>query len=71
MWPLAIGWRRYFQGLLIHSGQSNAVAQAGIVRLLVVTGILAIGFITKSSGVIVAAMSLVWGVIQGFLVGAY
>jgi progressive ankylosis protein len=71
LWPLAIGWRRYFQGLLIHSGQSNAVAQAGIVRLLVVIGILAIGFITKSNGAIVAAMSLVWGVIAEAIAATY
>jgi progressive ankylosis protein len=71
LWPLAIGWRRYFQGLLIHSGQSNAVAQAGIIRLLVVIGILAIGFITKSNGAIVAAMSLVWGVIAEAIAATY
>jgi hypothetical protein len=34
LWPFAIGWRRYFQGLLIHGGHSNAVAQAGIIRLV-------------------------------------
>jgi progressive ankylosis protein len=62
LWPLAIGWRRYFQGLLIHSGQSYAVAQAGIVRLLVVGIILAGGFILKTNGAIVAGLSLVWGV---------
>ena len=63
LWPLAIGWRRYFQGLLIHSGQSYAVAQAGIVRLLVVGIILAGGFSLKANGAVVAGMSLVWGVI--------
>lgn len=63
LWPLAIGWRRYFQGLLIHSGQSYAVAQAGIVRLLVVGIILAGGFTLKANGAVVAGMSLVWGVI--------
>jgi progressive ankylosis protein len=63
LWPFAIGWRRYFQGLLIHSGHSNAVAQAGIIRLLVVGGILAGGFILKANGAVVAGMSLVWGVI--------
>jgi progressive ankylosis protein len=62
LWPLAIGWRRYFQGLLIHSGQSYAVAQAGIVRLLVVGIILAGGFILKTNGAVVAGLSLVWGV---------
>jgi progressive ankylosis protein len=63
LWPLAIGWRRYFQGLLIHGGQSNAVAMAGIIRLLVVGGILAGGFSLKANGAVVAGMSLVWGVI--------
>jgi progressive ankylosis protein len=63
LWPFAIGWRRYFQGLLIHSGQSNAVAQAGIIRLLVVGGILAGGFTIAANGAVVAGMSLVWGVI--------
>ncbi len=63
LWPLAIGWRRYFQGLLIHSGHSNAVAMAGIIRLLVVGGVLAGGFALRANGAIVAGMSLVWGVI--------
>jgi Na+-driven multidrug efflux pump len=63
LWPLAIGWRRYFQGLLINSGQSYAVAQAGVVRLLAVGIILAGGFIFKANGAVVAGLSLVWGVI--------
>jgi progressive ankylosis protein len=63
LWPFAIGWRRYFQGLLIHCGQSTAVAQAGIIRLCVVGGILAGGFILKANGAVVAGMSLAWGVI--------
>ena len=63
LWPLAIGWRRFFQGLLIHSGQSYAVAQAGVVRLLVVGLILAGGFILQANGAVVAGMSLVGGVI--------
>jgi progressive ankylosis protein len=63
LWPFAIGWRRYFQGLLIHYGHSNAVAQAGILRLLVVGGILAGGFTLQANGAVVAGMSLVWGVI--------
>jgi hypothetical protein len=63
LWPLAIGWRRYFQGLLIHGGQSYAVAQASVVRLLAVGIILAGGFIFKANGAVVAGLSLVWGVI--------
>jgi progressive ankylosis protein len=71
LWPFAIGWRRYFQGLLIHSGQSTAVAQAGIVRLLVVSAVLGGGFTLKISGATVAAMSLVLGVIAEALVVTY
>lgn len=71
LWPLAIGWRRYFQGLLIHCGHSNAVAQAGITRLLVVGGILAGGFSLKANGAVVAGMSLVWGVIAEAIVVTY
>jgi progressive ankylosis protein len=71
LWPLAIGWRRFFQGLLIHSGQSYAVAQAGIVRLLVVGIILAGGFTLKMNGAVVAGMSLVWGVIAEAITVTY
>ncbi len=71
LWPFAIGWRRYFQGLLIHAGQSNAVAQAGIIRLLVVGGILALGFKLQVSGAILAAMSLVLGVIAEAIAATY
>ena len=63
LWPLAIGWRRYFQGLLIHDGQNNAIAQAGLIRLLVVGGILAGGFGLGANGAVVAGLSLVWGVL--------
>jgi progressive ankylosis protein len=63
LWPLAIGWRRYFQGLLIHGGHSNAVAMAGIIRLLVVGATLAGGFGLRANGAVVAGMSLVGGVI--------
>jgi progressive ankylosis protein len=71
LWPFAIGWRRYFQGLLIHDGQSNAVAQAGLIRLLVVGGILAGGFALKANGAVVAGMSLVWGVIAEAIAVTY
>jgi progressive ankylosis protein len=71
LWPFAIGWRRYFQGLLIHSGQSTAVAQAGIARLLVVGAVLGGGFTLKISGATVAATSLILGVIAEALVVTY
>jgi progressive ankylosis protein len=63
LWPFAIGWRRYFQGLLIHSGYSHAVAQAGLIRLLTVGSILVGGFAIAANGAMVAGLSLIWGVI--------
>jgi progressive ankylosis protein len=71
LWPFAIGWRRYFQGLLIHCGQSTAVAQSGIIRLLVVGGILAGGFAIGANGAVVAGMSLVGGVIAEAIAVTY
>jgi progressive ankylosis protein len=71
LWPLAIGWRRYFQGLLIHSGHSAAVAQAGIIRLLVVIGILASGFMLQAAGAVTASLSLVGGVIAEAIAVTY
>jgi progressive ankylosis protein len=63
LWPAAIAWRRYFQGLLIHSGQANAVAQASLLRLATVAFVLGIGFWLKGSGAVIAGLSLVLGVI--------
>ncbi len=63
LWPGAIAWRRYFQGLLIHSGQAQAVAQASLLRLATVAAVLGFGFWRGESGAIVAGLSLILGVI--------
>ncbi len=63
LWPFAIAWRRYFQGLLIHHGHSKAVAKASLFRLATVVGILGMGFQLKISGGTIAGLSLVLGVI--------
>jgi progressive ankylosis protein len=63
LWPFAIAWRRYFQGLLIHHGHSKAVAKASLFRLATVAGILGLGFQLKMSGATIAGLSLVLGVI--------
>jgi progressive ankylosis protein len=60
-WAGAIAWRRYFQGLLIHHGQANAVAKASLWRLGTVAGILGLGFLRQAglalvSGAIVEAV---------------
>lgn len=63
LWPAAIGWRRYYQGLLIRAGESAAIARAGLARLGVVVVCLAAGFAAKVSAVPLAAGSLILGVL--------
>ncbi len=63
LWPLAIAWRRYFQGLLIHHGHGKAVAQASLWRLATVAGILGGGFWLQASGATIAGLAMVFGVI--------
>jgi hypothetical protein len=62
LWPAFIGWRRYFQGLLIHAGHSSWIARAGVLRLLCVLGILAAGYYAGFSGEILAGLALIAGV---------
>lgn len=68
LWPLAIAWRRYFQGLLIHTGHSQAVAKASMVRLLIVALTLWGGFVLKMSGALLAGTALIAGVLSEALV---
>jgi hypothetical protein len=63
LWPFAIAWRRYFQGLLIHHSKSKAVAQASLWRLATVASIFGVGYWSRTSGAILAGLSLVLGVI--------
>lgn len=63
LWPAAIGWRRYYQGLLIRHGQARAVARAGIARLGMVGSTLTFTTILGLSGVQVAGTALIVGVI--------
>jgi progressive ankylosis protein len=63
LWPFAIAWRRYFQGLLIHHGHAKAVAKASLFRLATVAGILGMGWQLKMAGATIAGLSLVLGVI--------
>lgn len=62
LWPAFIGWRRFFQGLLIYAGHSSWIARAGALRLLCVLGILAVGYYAGFSGEVLAAIALSGGV---------
>ncbi len=68
LWPFAIAWRRYFQGLLIHAGHSQAVALGSIARLVIVAIVLLVGFALKVSGAVLAGTALMAGVILEALV---
>jgi progressive ankylosis protein len=63
LWPFVIAWRRYFQGLLIHYGYGEVVAQASILRLLTVAAVLSCGFAQKIPGSTLAGLALMIGVI--------
>ncbi len=63
LWPWSIAWRRYFQGLLIHHGNSRAIASASIARLVTMAIVLAIGVALNSSGAILAGSALMIGVL--------
>jgi hypothetical protein len=62
-WPFAIAWRRYFQGLLIHAGHAQTVAQASLLRLGTIGLILMTGFILKLPGALLAGLALILGVV--------
>ncbi|HEY9849092.1 MAG TPA: hypothetical protein V6D28_06520 [Leptolyngbyaceae cyanobacterium] len=68
LWPFTIAWRRYFQGLLIHAGHSQAVAQASIARLVIVALVLWSGFTFKVEGALLAGTALMAGVVLEALV---
>ena len=64
LWPFAIAWRRYFQGLLIHAGYSKPIARASFVRLITVGLMLLIGVKLGLPGAIVGGLALIIGVIM-------
>lgn len=63
LWPLAIAWRRYFQGLLIYHGNSGAIAGASIARLVTMGIVLAIGVALELSGAMLAGLGLMIGLL--------
>jgi Na+-driven multidrug efflux pump len=63
LWPAAIGWRRYYQGLLIRAGHAPWVARAGIARLLLVLAVLYLGYVNEASGALLAGLALASGVV--------
>jgi len=62
-WPAAIGYRRFYQGLLIRQGQTRRVAYGTVVRMVsVTTTVVVLYMFSDLAGVLVAAWGLTLGV---------
>lgn len=62
-WPAAIGFRRFYQGILINNGLTRRVALGTVARLLSMLGIASILSALNVEGVIVGAAGLSAGVV--------
>ena len=63
LFPFIIGWRRYFQGLLIQQKKNKVVANAALVRLFFVIAIPLVGMQLSWSGLACAIGSLLGGLL--------
>lgn len=64
LWPGAIGYRRYYQGLLIRHRQTRLVAYGTVVRLITMAGSAGIlMLIDNVEGIVIGAASITSGVI--------
>lgn len=63
LWPAAIGWRRFHQGLLINRGKSGSIALAGLARLAALAVITFAGVVLRTPGATLAGLALAASVI--------
>ncbi|MDZ7763119.1 MAG: hypothetical protein U5K00_01645 [Melioribacteraceae bacterium] len=64
-WPGAIGYRRFYQGILINSNQTRKVAYGTVIRLVSMSGTaLILYFFFHVDGVVVGASALSAGVVM-------
>lgn len=63
-WPGAIGYRRFYQGLLINNDMTKRVAYGTIIRLISMSFTAILLFIYDVSGVIIGAAALSSGVVM-------
>lgn len=63
LWPAAIGWRRFYQGILINHKKSGLVAYAGFGRMASLTLVVILGVFANGDGAQVAAWALTISVI--------
>ena len=64
-WPAAIGYRRFWQGVLIRSGRTRLVAGGTVVRLVSMSvAALVLALVTELPGAAVGASALSFGVVM-------
>lgn len=62
LWPAIIGWRRIFQGLLIHNGFGKAIGTASVARAVMLAGLLYLGYQSPLEPVVLASSAMLIGV---------
>ncbi|MCL6451947.1 MAG: hypothetical protein K6T75_11695 [Acetobacteraceae bacterium] len=63
LWPAAIGWRRFYQGVLINRRQAGRVALAGLARLGSLALVTFLGVVLRAPGAALAGLALAVSVI--------
>lgn len=63
LWPAAIAWRRFFQGLLIRRGGNRYVGWASMSRIGWVAFMLALGLYLRLDGALLAGLTLMGAVL--------
>lgn len=67
-WPMAIGWRRLYQGILIARGRTRLVTYGTVWRLVTLVGMTVLGVALGWSGAVVGGAALALSVIVEALV---
>ena len=63
LWPGVIGWRRFFQGVLIQAGKSRALASASLARITYVILSLGLGYYLQWEGSTIIGVSLLGSIV--------
>ncbi len=71
-WPAAIGFRRFYQGLLIKAGETRRVTYGTFVRIIgILIGGFSVALFTSFDGIVVGAFGLSMGVVCETLATRY
>ncbi len=71
-WPAAIGFRRFYQGLLIKAGETKRVTYGTLVRIIgILIGGFSVALFTNFDGIVVGSFGLTLGVVCETLATRY